>query len=1213
MTNIDFYELYPNGGYPHQMDIYFYGEQGGRSRYIYGLDIVGNPQTTEYNAYSNYISGNSPAVDAGNPNPALYDLDGTIADIGLNYYHQGDIGDIPAPIADFSSSSVEGSYPLYVEFTSISSGAVTGYTWNFGDGSTSNSRRPVHLYTSAGTYSVSLTVTGPGGEDTMVKTDFITVASPSLPPIVSFSAEPTAGVLPLEVVFSSSIVNDVVSVLWNFGDGSTSSELNPTHIYDAIGLYTVSFTATNSYGTDVETKENYINVIGPEEVIAGFDAAPRIGIAPMEVSFINESVGTIESVLWNFGNGSSSDQLSPIYTYDQPGKYDVSMIAYGTLNNDTIQEFDFIDVYDKRPIISSIVDIPNDQGGQVLLRWNPSGWDGPVGSEITQYSLWEDYNGEWININNAMASQSNSYAFLANTFADSNSESVNWSRFKVLAHTNEPGVFYESPVDSGFSIDNVPPATPSAVLATISSNGIDLEWGEVNESNFMYYNLYRNGEKIAELTDQVYTDFNLGTQTPSYYQVTAVDDGGNESEPTPETVVDATDLAWFINIRGSMTGAESDLFNFIGTSEDATADFDEGYDIFEPPTPPANYLAISFPVEGLETILGDELAQDIHKDIVLTDTMHVWHMNAISNVSDSAIFYFDMANVPDVPIIVEHIDSGQRAYLSDSSWFGFGMIADSLYQFKISLGDTTSPVLAMHQNVNGPRILHSDSSYVFSWDITDGNGLDSVFAYASTDSGYSYNLLSSWSGQTDTLIYTIPDTTIATGCMIQIHGRDYAGNHITKQSDQVFTIVGDSLSVSVGSGWNLWGAPMVPYVGNMADNLEEEINGYWYTYGFEEGGYTFDSTLSIGHGYWLATLDDANVGIHGMPISEEYNQNLNLGWNIISNPLVLDVSVDSLTFDKDSEVLGFSDALDAGWINSIYSYDNLGYEMPSILTPWTGYWISVLDSGISVTYPIHKGVESNQPVRMVRDESSWNISFEAAIDGAIDRLTVMGVAEDATNGFDPAYDIAEAPNPPGGEYVTMSTYHQDWPTVLGERYSKDVKSPIVNGGYNEWIFTIESSSDEVEITWLFENVPDEYQIGYNYTDGMFFADMRAIESLVIPNGSELIVRVGAELLASESSDLIPQVYSLHQNYPNPFNPVTSIYFDVPKAGNVNISIYDMLGRKIKTLVNENLNPGFLNIQWNATNELSQPVSAGVYIYTIEAGNFRQTRKMILLK
>ena len=114
-------------------------------------------------------------------------------------------------------------------------------------------------------------------------------------------------------------------------------------------------------------------------------------------------------------------------------------------------------------------------------------------------------------------------------------------------------------------------------------------------------------------------------------------------------------------------------------------DFDEGFDIFEPPMPPSNYLAISFSSDGLETILGDELAQDIHKDIVLSDTMHVWHMNAISNVADSAVFYFDMANVPDVPIIIEHIASGQRAHLADSSWFGFEMIADSLYQFKISI------------------------------------------------------------------------------------------------------------------------------------------------------------------------------------------------------------------------------------------------------------------------------------------------------------------------------------------------------------------------------------------------------------------------------------------------------------------------------------------------------------------------------------------------
>jgi len=88
---------------------------------------------------------------------------------------------------------------------------------------------------------------------------------------------------------------------------------------------------------------------------------------------------------------------------------------------------------------------------------------------------------------------------------------------------------------------------------------------------------------------------------------------------------------------------------------------------------------------------------------------------------------------------------------------------------------------------------------------------------------------------------------------------------------------------------------------------------------------------------------------------------------------------------------------------------------------------------------------------------------------------------------------------------------------------------------------------------------------------------------------------------------------LHQNYPNPFNPTTSIDYDLPERSNVKVSIYDMLGRKVKTLINQQQNAGYMSIKWDATNDLAEPVSAGVYIYTIEAGAFRQTRKMILLK
>jgi CubicO group peptidase (beta-lactamase class C family) len=93
----------------------------------------------------------------------------------------------------------------------------------------------------------------------------------------------------------------------------------------------------------------------------------------------------------------------------------------------------------------------------------------------------------------------------------------------------------------------------------------------------------------------------------------------------------------------------------------------------------------------------------------------------------------------------------------------------------------------------------------------------------------------------------------------------------------------------------------------------------------------------------------------------------------------------------------------------------------------------------------------------------------------------------------------------------------------------------------------------------------------------------------------------------------PSSFKLYSNYPNPFNPVTTLRYDLPEDGLVNITIYDMMGRVVKTLVNSSQIAGYKSIQWNATNDRNELVSAGLYLYTIQAGEFRQTRKMVLLK
>ncbi|SVA37537.1 uncharacterized protein METZ01_LOCUS90391, partial [marine metagenome] len=114
------------------------------------------------------------------------------------------------------------------------------------------------------------------------------------------------------------------------------------------------------------------------------------------------------------------------------------------------------------------------------------------------------------------------------------------------------------------------------------------------------------------------------------------------------------------------------------------------------------------------------------------------------------------------------------------------------------------------------------------------------------------------------------------------------------------------------------------------------------------------------------------------------------------------------------------------------------------------------------------------------------------------------------------------------------------------------------------------------------------------------------------NMSEYSGVVEATILSIDG-DPIPDVYALHQNYPNPFNPVTTLRYDLPEDAMVTITIYDIMGRRIRTLVNIDQTAGYRSIHWNATNDFGQTVSAGMYIYTIQAGEFRKTRKMVLLK
>ena len=106
---------------------------------------------------------------------------------------------------------------------------------------------------------------------------------------------------------------------------------------------------------------------------------------------------------------------------------------------------------------------------------------------------------------------------------------------------------------------------------------------------------------------------------------------------------------------------------------------------------------------------------------------------------------------------------------------------------------------------------------------------------------------------------------------------------------------------------------------------------------------------------------------------------------------------------------------------------------------------------------------------------------------------------------------------------------------------------------------------------------------------------------------------GGELMTVSTTNSLLEEFVLKDNYPNPFNPITTLRYELAVNTNVKITIYDMMGRIVKTLVNGSQTAGYRSIEWNATNDRNEPVSAGLYLYTIQAMNYSQTKKMVLLK
>ncbi len=251
--------------------------------------------------------------------------------LGCNYQNTSFMS--VEPTANFIAEPTNGISPLQVEFQDLSTGYISEWLWDFGDGYTSTEQNPVHVYETSDSFSVSLTVEGPDGSNTLVKENYIIINEAQ--PVAAFTADTTGGIAPLTVQFADSSTGTITEWSWDFGDGETSSEQNPEHTYTVADTFSVSLSVSGPGGSDTCVNTNYIIVIEPAP-IAAFAVDSTAGAYPFTVQFSDSSSGVITEWLWDFGDGCTSDEQNPLHEYTTADSFTVSLTVTGPGGSDTM-------------------------------------------------------------------------------------------------------------------------------------------------------------------------------------------------------------------------------------------------------------------------------------------------------------------------------------------------------------------------------------------------------------------------------------------------------------------------------------------------------------------------------------------------------------------------------------------------------------------------------------------------------------------------------------------------------------------------------------------------------------------------------------------------------------------------------------------------------------------------------------------------------------
>ncbi|HET6567255.1 MAG TPA: T9SS type A sorting domain-containing protein [Rhodothermales bacterium] len=361
--------------------------------------------------------------------------------------------------------------------------------------------------------------------------------------------------------------------------------------------------------------------------------------------------------------------------------------------------------------------------------------------------------------------------------------------------------------------------------------------------------------------------------------------------------------------------------------------------------------------------------------------------------------------------------------------------------------------------------------------------------------------------------------------------------------------------LAVAVGWNLVSVP----VGTEDSTATVVFPGTSNHYSFDEGEYNGVTKLAPGAGYWLKSPAADTTEVCGLPVDDR-SVTLRAGWNLIGG-FEGDIATSTVTVNP-------SDAT----LSSFFGFSS-GYKPAVVLQPGRGYWVKVSKAG-TLTMAASLGKTSPALAAESLTRSDW---IKLVVEDAHGETSTLFLAPEAVDEL----QAILPPRPPSG--------------VFDVRFTSDRFVEQVANGSHE--VALQAAAYPVRVRA--EDLDGRVLLIDGGPGGSAKADLS--------EGDEVVLDAGQKLLRVTVQEL-PKEYQLEQSYPNPFRSTATIRYGLPEAAHVTISVYDLLGKRVAVLVDQDVPAGYRQVEFDG-----EGLASGVYFYVIQAGSYRAVRKMVLQK